>query len=533
MKKKVLVFWNKLKELFGINALLKDKLVVLSIRNARFNIFQNPENISATAYNEFLSPFLAIALGVMTGGETVLRNNMMRAIEKNNGKAPSIQQVIREIQNDKEANIEIKRRLVQRLNALQQGIAGKVFSEKNAIPIEDIANGNFGIALDDLSVWQKNVLITSILCSLIQAKKYQNKEEQLKTILVMDDLLELLSKAASSFEEEESPSLFEKLSSEYARECNISIIASTQAIFTVNEVLLENASSIICFRVGNKSKNTVARIMNLDKEKAEFLTQLQKGQLIIYRATVFPIPVLAQTPLLVLPEVSIEPEQIHSDQEFGRVNEEQAESNPESVHASFSNEEITLMTFLRKNWWCRGVETSNHLGFPLSKVSLLEKELVEKKLIEIESFAVGKGVGNVHIAFFTSLGTKLFGVQEIFGKGGREHAFWAKRISVWFESQRYKTEIEKFLSNGESVDVFAVKDGMSTGIEIGLNKVEREISNVKKLKDFDQIIWATRSEVTLKHFETLVNSQLPELKYKILFMLLKSFLNAKGGMSNE
>lgn len=533
MKKKVLVFWNKLKELLGINALLKDKLVVLSIRNARFNIFQNPENISATAYNEFLSPFLAIALGVMTGGETALRNNIMRAIEKNNGKAPTIQQVIREIQNDKDANIEIKRRLVQRLNSLQRGIAGKVFSEKNAIPIEDIANGNFGIALDELSVWQKNVLITSILCSLIQAKKYQSKGEQVKTILVMDDLPELLSKAASSFEEEESPSLFEKLSSEYARECNISIIASTQAIFTVNEVLLENSSSIICFRVGNKSKNTVARIMNLEKEKAEFLTQLQKGQFITYRLGVFPVPILAQTPFLVIPEVSIEPEQMHADEDFGSVNEEQTELDPENVYANFSNEVITLMTSLKKNWWCTVSEIADKLGWPISKVSLLMKELVDKGLLESERYSTGKSSGNVCIHYYSGKSAKLFGAMGIVGKGSREHCFWQKRCSLWFESQGYTTEIEYFLPTGESVDVLAQKDNFRSGIEINLNKVSRELSNLSKMKNFDQIIWSSKSEITLKHMQMLVNSQLPELKYKILFMLLKSFLNTKGGMSNE
>lgn len=522
--------WHKLRELLSINSLLKNKMLVLTEKNLRFDILQGPQGVPAKEYLEFFVPFFSTGLGIMTGSRTILGNSMIRALEANNGKTPTIKQCIRQIEESRNSNLEGKRRLSERLNYLSEGIPGKIFCAKGGLTIEELATQNVAIVLEGLSMWHINIFLIAFLCSLIQLKKQQEVSQRVRHIVLADDVGELFSSGSSSFDEELNPSIAEKFASQYSREYMINLVLSTQFVEKLNPILLGNAQKFVSLQVGITSREVVAKHLGLDKDKSKYLGELERGHFLVYSGVNFPKAIYAETPLLNLPEISMS-----DSQKYAFVDEEVNEEKPTAeTNINLSREEQVLLVFLKHNWWCTVSEIANKLGWPISKVSLLMKELVEKGFLESESYPTGKGSGNVRIHFYTAQAIKLFQEQKIMGKGGREHCWWQKRCAIYFENAGYMTEIEHFLSNGgESVDVVAKKDNLRTAIEIGLNKVEREIINVKKLKDFGQIIWATRSEITLKHMQTLVNSQLPELKYKILFMLLKSFLNAKGGMSNE
>jgi len=517
------VFWNKLPELMAINEVVKQPLGIYTARTLRWNVFEGPRCVDTRTYNSFFCPFLNAAYGLLRGSGTVFEVNLMRAIEKNDGGAPTIRQVIREIANDKLAHHETRKRLMERNGSLLVGTPARIFDVSDGLNIEEIIHKNVGFALDEIPIQAKYVLVTSALAKLIYIKKFDRKSSKYRHVIILDDLGELSSRGADFSDQEINPSLLEKGSTQYFRENKITVITSTQSFYKLNRAFVENSRAIISFRVGSESRDRIAKVMGLDKHQSVMLTKLGVGQCVVYRNAIFPKAVLVQTPLVKLPEVQVAdsvPEAFYTqhDQYYPRSEEEGS-----IVKETYSDKETTMLSILRENWWCTVTELAEKIAMPLSKASSILNALVERGALHSESFPVGQGSGNIKVFFYTERVTLQFGHQSMKGKGGREHCWWAKRISLYYEIRGFSTEIEKFLQSGQSVDVVATKNGKSTAIELGLSKVKRELENISKLRDFDNIVWTTRSMVTLRNFQKLVNTNLPELFEKVQFVLLSTF----------
>jgi len=162
-------------------------------------------------------------------------------------------------------------------------------------------------------------------------------------------------------------------------------------------------------------------------------------------------------------------------------------------------------------------------------------------LIRIHQVRTGKKGGLSSVVQITEAGYHLLsklGVRCVHpaGNGSIPHKFWQHTIYRWAIGMAFPAKIERWL-NGKSVDVGIEWDEKKAAIEIALEDMEKEISNlIRDLETgWDKVVFAALTDNDVKQLQNEIANRFGTklLKEdKVGFMKLSTFLEVKKASEN-
>lgn len=170
-------------------------------------------------------------------------------------------------------------------------------------------------------------------------------------------------------------------------------------------------------------------------------------------------------------------------------------------------------------------------GLSAGKGDALTSQLVQRKLVEKVKVPTGRKGGQITLLEITSTGREMlerFGVKVNLpgGKGGLRHQYFQNKIAEWVRANHpdAKAVIED-ASSGKAVDVSFVQSGKRIAIEVLVNGIDKEMSNVEKDSDYDEVWLVAETQEQLTRLKEKVEAAFDaEQRAKLRFEHIAAFL---------
>jgi hypothetical protein len=343
------------------------------------------------------------------------------------------------------------------------------------------------------------------------------------------------------------------------RKRGISLVIGTQELHSVPRVILSNIDGFwMVFRPADGySRGVVSDNLMLQRDQIEFTTELPPHHVVCKTAD-YPKAFLGSVGEIRLPLASEEeiaerkeytqkvldsflepePESSQLDLFSGRPTHQQAET----LYGYYDLDKHCLdyLQFLAKTTNTllpiTELDEANHLSQYMALRLRRQLQDTGPGLIRIHRLSTGKRGGPLSVVEITEAGYHLLNKLRVpshrpAGHGGIDHSFWQHAIYRWALARGYPAEIEKW-QNGKSVDVGIEWDEKKVAVEVALEDMEKEMSNlIKDLESgWDQIVFTALSEKELNELKNQIakrfGTDVLETK-KVAFMKLSTFLDAK------
>lgn len=167
---------------------------------------------------------------------------------------------------------------------------------------------------------------------------------------------------------------------------------------------------------------------------------------------------------------------------FSAISEEsrppiaRASDPPDSPPALSNVEEEALWRDISAFLWCGLAERFGRLGFSWARGERLKKDLVARGLLQ--EIPVRLATGRLKLVLPTEQGRRLMeglglSPPAFANNAGPEHEYWKHRVAENLRRAGWKTSCEVPLSNGQVVDVLALRGGERLAVEIETGKSRR------------------------------------------------------------
>jgi energy-coupling factor transporter ATP-binding protein EcfA2 len=429
--------------------------------------------------------------------------------------------------------------------------------------VYDVKRSHDLAALTERSVvWMLNGLssddiITFVGDLILWLKQYLPVcyQPTLKLVLIMDELTHISSIDRCRRADIQEAFLLDAVRT--FRKRAVSFMFGTQSVYTVPNVVLSN---LACFWLAYRptegySMRILSENLALDRDQASYMMQMP-NRYVACRTKDYPAAFLGSVGEINLP-IATEKEIAERMKETQRVLDSLLEPEPDDSPSLFSEDlSVDRLDALFTNYKL----TKAHLDFmeliitnpflPVSrlneicpytsyKADSLRQQLADTGpgLLRTHRITTGKKGGPLSVVVLTDAGLRIIEKLNIkhpqpLGHGGVEHKFWAYAAHRWAVGEKgYPAKIEKWL-NGKSVDVGVEWDEKKVALEIALEGMEKEISNlIKDLEaGWDQVIFCSltqkeqnllKNEIAQRFGSDLLESG------KVGFMKLSTFLECK------
>lgn len=328
----------------------------------------------------------------------------------------------------------------------------------------------------------------------------------------------------------------------------------TQSVYTVPHVILSNISCFwLAFRPSEGySMQVLSRNLALTEDQAEYMMQMSDRQ-VVCRTKACPQPFLGYVGEINLPvatDEEIEQRLKQSQQVLDSLLEPEPEPSQPLLfaeeptteqqkalftHYNLAKADLDYLEFLAQHPFLPIGELDRIDSLSDYKAHLIRQRLMDTGpgLIQIHRISTGKKGGPISTIELPAHALQLLDRLQIkypqpIGHGGPEHKFWQHTIYRWAIEQGHVPRIEYWL-NGKSVDVGIEWDEKKVVLEVALEDMEKEMSNlVKDLEaGWDQVVFAgltdkelnrLRNEIAKRFGSKLLDSN------KVAFMKLSTFL---------
>jgi DNA helicase HerA-like ATPase len=159
------------------------------------------------------------------------------------------------------------------------GLLGEVLNVRKQDSLEDLLKKQVVIEMDNLATIEKIFFVESLLLWIYNFRKQEEKREQFKHAIVIEEAHHVLSqKKEWAFGEETIIETIIRM----IREFGESVIVIDQEPSKVSNSIMANTNCKICFTLGNgKDITTISRAMNLKQEDRRSIDKLKIGHAVV------------------------------------------------------------------------------------------------------------------------------------------------------------------------------------------------------------------------------------------------------------
>jgi hypothetical protein len=405
--------------------------------------------------------------------------------------------------------------------------------------------------LGGLSSDHKSLFIGDILLWLKECLPV-SYSPKFKLVLIIDEFADFCNIERLKRADLQEPFLVD--AARVFRKRGVSLMLGTQSVYTVPHVILSNISCFwLAFRPSEGySMRILSQNLALTAEQAEYMMQMSDRQ-VVCRTKACPQPFLGDVGQITLPlatdvEINqrleqsqrvldslLEPEP-EPDQPLLFAQEPTAEQQKALfTHYNLTKADLDYLEFLAQHPFLPIGELDRIDSLSEYKANLIRQRLMDTGpgLIRIHRISTGKKGGPVSTVELPAHTLQLLDRLQIkypqpVGHGSPEHKFWQHAIHRWAIQQGHVPKIECWL-NGKSVDVGIEWDEKKVAIEIALEDMGKEISNLIKDMEagWDQVVFCVLTDKELNRLRNEIakrfGTKLLE-SGKVSFMNLSTFL---------
>ncbi|MBF8267452.1 MAG: ATP-binding protein, partial [Dehalococcoidia bacterium] len=439
-------------------------------------------------------------------------------------------------------------------------------------PIKELLRQNCVFHLDirevppDLAAFFMKVLLV-----FVEAEMMDTSEGELHLEIVLDELHLVDSREMENRNDLGEAMLRQSFRS--LRHCGVGILGGDQLAALVPNTLIGLMNTKIAFLTPDgPSQLTLASSMTLDNEQRDFLGKLDrdKRQAVMHSSEFGGGAFLVQMPQMKLQKASLEevaaakklaaerfpwtpieptiterPVDLrkalggkHHEVRDVERSDVMTGASPEIEKQTKSEEQflaVELLDYLRavaRDLLVTKTTRYKQLHLSAGKGDRLSDALVERGLIEEIKVPTGKRGGQPILLDITKAGRDLLARHHIKvnvprGKGGLKHAFFQNAVQKWFAANfpNGTANIEDTDNDAhKAVDVAFVGDSKKIAVEILVNGVEKELSNIEADLEFEEIWMVAESRDQLARLQQKVQSSFPHHISRIQFHLITRFI---------
>jgi hypothetical protein len=525
----------------------------------RQNIFRGPKNLDALEYITRETSLWRETDYIRDGGVNLARDVCYRLFKQN----PyfTLGDVYDELQRMK---FRLRGRTAEYWEALVNRLGEKLACLGN---IYDVAAGHDlskllersviwqlrGLSVDHLAWCFNHVLLPVSMCRGV------NYESVLQNVFYIDEATRVCSIQRETRTDTGEPFVYDMART--LRKRGIGLCLSTQTPHLLPKPLLSNLGNWVIFRpTDGHYLRLISESLVLNIEQQAGLVRLGKhgSRRVIVRSVRESKPFMVQLPdisfRLATPlELARHRERSRAFLETIREKVERPAPGPpvdESAKADgeksrseqkehpepyrLSKDEMDYVENVAKQPFLTATERDRRLNVSAGKGSKMRETLVRENYIRVHPVQTGKKGRPIALTELTERGYALLDALSVKyerprGHGSFVHKFWQHTIHAWAVAQGYPARIEDSGAGGKSVDVGIVWDGRRTAVEVLVEGLEKELSNLLKdlERGWDRVVFCAVDDATLKSLEQRIQQQFGRdlfVESKVSFMRLGRFL---------
>ena len=438
--------------------------------------------------------------------------------------------------------------------------------------IEDMMNRSIVFRMSNLSADNVFFFVVELLSAVSDIRR-QERDDYLPLAILLDEAQRFFKPADQS-----GTAIYPLMLDHFQtfRKRNIYLISATQDIFDVPKAVSTNVGASVYFRpLDGESNAKIAKSLSLTPEQTKFLSSEMPKRHVIMRHPNFLKPILIRIPELDL-EQKVTEEQIMemmapilsslkwkpSPFANGVNGRETVKANPiehdmasDDTDYAVDNEsenrikdeakdlDIRLIDYIRAiadDQFVPSTIRDEKLNLSAGKGFARRSELLKLGLIEEVKVPTGVRGGQVTLLDITSAGRDLLARHHIKlnakGKGGLKHQYFQNVMQRWFAKHYTAGEATiEDVTSGKAVDVSFVDEEKKIAVEILVNGIDKELSNIEAdIQSFDEIwLVAESKEQSDKLAEKVRASFYADEMNRIRFELIGKFISELGGNENK
>lgn len=478
----------------------KDKLNIYTpgrpLSRFPFNPFVVPPGVESNVYVNQVIDVMSDAFNLGEGSRSILRKAIATLYQQEN-LCPTPKEIIFEVEKMSEKD-RMRGWKITAMRALES-LEFSDISSKDRISQEQLASKllhqNTVIELDALAQEGKKFLIPLLCLWLYYVRLKSPDREKLKLVIFIEEAHHVLHKRAQTASETTLEMLFRQ-----CRELGIGIVVIDQHPHLLSPAALGNVYTTVCLNQKDPSDiNKAAAVSLLDTDEKNYFSMLPVGQAIVKLQDRWTRPVLVRFPLMNVKKGAITDDILAR---YSAIN--QAKRTGSGRKTSMLTEfqqvpriplydiplEEPAFVFLEDvvRYPDDGVKTRyRRLGLSAGTGNRLKEQLLGQGWLEDQVVEIGRT--RKVLLRLTKTGKEALGLDgKTHERASLVHEYWKRFYSQRFKEQGYKVILEAPRKSG-NVDVLAVKDGKSVGIEVETGKSDA-IRNVKQdlLSGFDKVL---------------------------------------------
>jgi hypothetical protein len=438
------------------------------------------------------------------------------------------------------------------LSSMCFGEFGRVLNVRRPFPVDELLKRRAVLELDALTNTDKSFLIQSLLLWIHHFRMADQKREEFKHALVIEEAHHILLRKRQEMTGEESVT---DIILREIRELGEAVILLDQHPSLISKPALGNTGTTICMNLKHADDvRAAADAMQLFGEDRKCLGEIPVGSGAVRLQGRWPRPFLVRFPHAGVRKGAV------TDDGLRRMMEQAVLLNPLGVlesrmlagmagafNAGVREAEALLdrkgrggqapeaaggdtveagaqsvrgngvavgeLAFLRDvalNPYEATHERYRRLGLTFYRGNKTRDALMESGLLRIEE--IRKRDGRVKLFEPTSAGREILkenGISMSWRHGGVVHGYWVRHVADVLRRQGWTVEVEKPIGGGAAVDVAAEKDGVRMAVEVETGNSDA-VHNVKRALEagFDKVLFIVTNATAIEKLkrQVLVNN---------------------------
>jgi hypothetical protein len=409
------------------------------------------------------------------------------------------------------------------LSSMCFGEFGRLLNVRRPFPVDELLKRRAVLELDALTNTDKSFLIQSLLLWVHHYRMADQKREEFKHALVIEEAHHILLRKRQEMTGEESVT---DVILREIRELGEAVVLLDQHPSLISKPALGNTGATICMNLKHADDvRAAADAMQLFGEDRKCLGEIAVGTGAVRLQGRWPRPFLVRFPhagvkkgavtddglrLLMERAVLENPLGVLESRMLAGMagafsagareaegalevkpepHEERGKDVEDKAH-TIANEELAFLKDVALNPFEATHERYRRLGLTFYKGNRLRDSLVDKRLIKVIELL--RCDGRVKLFEPTASGRRLLkenGVTTTWRHGGVVHGYWVRYAAAAMRAKGWKVEVEKPIGGGATVDVAAEKDGVRMAVEVETGNSDA-IHNVKRALEagFEKVV---------------------------------------------
>jgi len=466
-------------------------------------------------YDEYMKSIISVLSEDYIGGigaDTMLLNYMEMAFEETrNPFFEDLKQIVlREINRDMGRRGRLtgrsglwKETVSRQISFISKGAAGTVINSRKHFPIEKLFSRPIVLEFGNLkSTHDRKFFIHVILNWLSIYSQYCGiLSEKLKQVLIFEEFHNIVMKGK---EDNMVSCLFRE-----SRKYGIGLVAIDQTPSEIPNSIFANMNAKISFSLGTSQDiSSMAKAMNLDRDKTRFLGMLKTGQAMVNVKQRHHSSFLISTPFIKEDENVWDDELKKAMQRFSedshtegpdfenlRVSHRYQDKEtppPYSFEKKVPGLEKCLLTDIFEHPYDGVDARSKRLGLHPSEMTDLHQSLAVKGMIRPVH------VGNRKLFEITAEGRNMaeklgIKIHRKDTKGGIEHAYWINKTCHILRNFEFQPVCEF-----QDIDITDLKAGLAIEIETGKSNIVKNLLKLDKSRFTRRFMLATNKIAEFK-----------------------------------